>query len=163
MYEVGEYIVHPGQGVCRVDEVVDDPQPSYQLMPVGVRHPMRISFPIASESRLRPVLTHDEAMTLIGEYPSLDVVELGPNNNAMEEYFKNKIRRGSCRDSVRVAKTFRRRIAQVRANNKKPPVAYERILKQARERSLQELAVALDSTKEDVQQLFAQREDAATA
>lgn len=163
MYEVGEYIVHPGQGVCRVDEVVDDPQPSYQLMPVGVRHPMRISFPVASESRLRPILTHDEAMTLIGEYPDLDVVELGPNNNAMEEHFKNKIRRGSCRDSVRVAKTFRRRIAQVRANNKKPPVAYERILKQARERSLQELAVALDSTKEDVQQLFAQREEAATA
>ncbi len=163
MYEVGEYIVHPGQGVCRVDEVVGTPEPSYQLMPVDARRPMRISFPVASESRLRPILTHDEAMTLIGEYPDLDVVELGPNNNSMEEHFKNKIRRGSCRDSVRVAKTFRRRIAQVRANNKKPPVAYERILKQARERSLQELAVALDSTKEDVQQLFAQREDAATA
>lgn len=163
MYEVGEYIVHPGQGVCRVDEVVGTPEPSYQLMPVDARRPMRISFPVASESRLRPILTHDEAMTLIGEYPDLDVEELGPNNNAMEEHFKKKIRRGSCRDSVRVAKTFRRRIAQVRAMNKKPPVAYERILKQAQERSLQELAVALDSTEEDVRQLFAQREEAARA
>ena len=51
-------------------------------------------------------------------------------------------------------KTFRARIAQTKANNKKPPAAYERILKQASERSLSELAVALDTTPEDVMVLF---------
>ena len=51
-------------------------------------------------------------------------------------------------------KTFRTRIAEVKARNKKPPVAYERILKQASERSLSELAVALDSTPDDVRVLF---------
>ncbi|MBQ9315933.1 MAG: CarD family transcriptional regulator [Atopobiaceae bacterium] len=155
MYQVGEYIVHPGQGVCKVDEIVDQPQETYMLLPVGARHPMRISFPVASENRLRPVLTKAEAEELIGEYPQMDVDGFTERSAALEEeHFKNQIRRGTCRDSVRVVKTFRKRIAEVRARNKKPPVAYERILKQASERSLAELAIALDVTPDDVRLLF---------
>lgn len=155
MYHVGEYIVHPGQGVCKVDEIVDRPQETYMLLPVGTRHPMRISFPVASEGRLRPVLSKAEAEELIGEYPQMDVDGFTERSAALEEeHFKNQIRRGTCRDSVRVVKTFRRRIAEVRSRNKKPPVAYERILKQASERSLSELAIALDVTPDDVRLLF---------
>ena len=155
MYQVGEYIVHPGQGVCKVDEIVDQPQETYMLLPVGARHPMRISFPVASEGRLRPVLTKAEAEELIGEYPQMDVDGFTERSAALEEeHFKNQIRRGTCRDSVRVVKTFRKRIAEVRARNKKPPVAYERILKQASERSQAELAIALDVTPDDVRLLF---------
>ena len=155
MYEIGEYIVHPGQGVCLVEDVVDNPSATYQLLPVGQRHPMRISFPVASESRLRPVLSHEEAEDIIAQYPTMQVDEFTNKSNALEEeHFRDEIRLGSCRDSVRVVKTFRTRIAEVKARNKKPPVAYERILKQASERSLSELAVALDSTPDDVRVLF---------
>ena len=157
MYEVGEYIVHPGQGVCKVEDIVSEPQATYMLMPVGGRHPMRISFPVASEDRLRPIVTKEQAEELIGEYTELPVEELTGKSNALEEErFKNELRRGTCRDAVRIVKTFRKRIAEVEANNKKPPVVYERILKQASERSLQELAVALDISPEDVQTLFEQ-------
>ncbi len=160
MYQVGEYIVHPGQGVCKVDEIVDQPQETYMLLPVGARHPMRISFPVASEGRLRPVLTKAEAEELIGEYPQMDVDGFTERSAALEEeHFKNQIRRGTCRDSVRVVKTFRKRIAEVRARNKKPPVAYERILKQASERSLAELAIALDVTPDDVRLLFESQDE----
>jgi CarD family transcriptional regulator len=155
MYEIGEYIVHPGQGVCLVEDVVDNPSATYQLLPVGQRHPMRISFPVASESRLRPVLSHEEAEDIIAQYPTMQVDEFTNKSNALEEeHFRDEIRLGSCRDSVRVVKTFRTRIAEVKARNKKPPVAYERILKQASERSLSELAVALDLTPDDVRVLF---------
>ena len=155
MYEIGEYIVHPGQGVCLVEDVVDNPSATYQLLPVGQRHPMRISFPVASESRLRPVLSHEEAEDIIAQYPTMQVDEFTNKSNALEEeHFRDEIRLGSCLDSVRVVKTFRTRIAEVKARNKKPPVAYERILKQASERSLSELAVALDSTPDDVRVLF---------
>ena len=158
MYQVGEYIVHPGQGVCKVDEIVLQPQETYMLLPVGVRHPMRISFPVSSEDRLRPVLSKGEAEALIGEYRQMDTDDFTERSAALEEeHFKNAIRRGTCRDSVRVVKTFRRRIAEVRARNKKPPVAYERILKQASERSLAELAIALEVTPDDVRALFEQQ------
>lgn len=155
MYHVGEYIVHPGQGVCKVDEIRLEPFETYMLLPVGARNPVRISFPVASEGRLRPVLSKDEAEALIVEYARLPLDTFTERSVALEEeHFKDQIRRGTCRDSVQVVKTFRRRIAEVRARNKKPPVAYERILKQASERSLSELAVALGITTDDVRALF---------
>ena len=137
MYEVGEYIVHPGQGVCKVEDVIENPEVSYMLMPVGTSNPMRISFPISGENRLRPVLSHDEAQELVD---------------------RDKIRRGTCLDSVRTVKTFRHRIDEAKANNKRPPVVYERILKQAIERSLEELSIALDMSKDDIVSLFESRE-----
>lgn len=158
MYEVGDYVVHPGQGVCKVQGVAEEPRAVYELLPIGQRHPMRISFPIASESKLRPVLSHDEAVSIIDGYPEMPVEEFTSRSNALEEeHFKNEIRRGTCLDSVRIVKTFRVRIAETKARNKKPPVAYERILNEARQRSLEELGVALDMSPEDVQVLFEQR------
>ena len=156
MYEVGEYVVHPGQGVCRVEAVTTEPMATYQLLPIGQRHPMRISFPIASEDRLRPVLSDAEAQAVIEAFPTLELDPFTAKSNALEEeHFRNEIRQGTCLDAVRIVKTFRARIAQVRANNKKPPVAYERILKHATERSLTELSVALDTTVDDVRDRFA--------
>ena len=142
MYEVGEYIVHPGQGVCKVEGIAENPTAVYELMPIGQRHPMKISFPVASEAKLRPVLSREEAQELIDQYPTIPVEDFRDRSNAL------------CRDTVRIVKTFRARIAQTKANNKKPPAAYERILKQASERSLSELAIALDTTPEDVMVLF---------
>lgn len=157
MYEVGQYIVHPGQGVCKVEAVSGEPTQTYILMPVGGRHPMKISFPVAGEDRLRPVLSKDEARELIGSYTSLPTEKLSGKSNALEEErVKDKLRRGNCRDAVVIVKTFRKRIQEVEAENRKPPVVFERILRQASERSLQELAVALEVSPEDVKALFEQ-------
>ena len=140
MFEVGAYIVHPGQGVCRVEGVGEGPDATYKLLPLGQRHPVHISYPVASEGRLRRVLSAQEARQIIDDYASMDVDTFTERNNYLEEeHFKQEIRNGSCRDSVR---------------NKKPPVSYERILKQARERSLGELSCALECTQEDVVALF---------
>lgn len=156
VYSVGDYIVHPGQGVCLVGEISSEPSECYLLLPIGQRHPMRISFPIASEDRLRPVLSDAEAQAVIEAFPTLELDPFTAKSNALEEeHFRNEIRQGTCLDAVRIVKTFRARIAQVRANNKKPPVAYERILKHATERSLTELSVALDITVDDVRDRFA--------
>lgn len=158
MYAIGEYLVHPGQGVCRVEDVTEGAQAVYQLLPVGKRHPVHISFPVANEARLRPVLTRDEAQRIIDEYPTIQVEEFSARNNSLEEeHYKNEMRQGSCRDSVRIVKTFRARIADLSSRNKKPPVAYERILKEARERSCSELAIALGIMPEDVVVLFQER------
>ena len=159
MYEVGEYIVHPGQGVCKVEDVIENPEVSYMLMPVGTSNPMRISFPISGENRLRPVLSHDEAQELVDEYTDLSIDDYRSASIALEEqYYRDKIRRGTCLDSVRTVKTFRHRIDEAKANNKRPPVVYQRILKQAIERTLEGLSFALDMSKDDIVSLFESRE-----
>lgn len=155
MFEVGQFIVHPGQGVCRVEGVESEPYEVYKLMPLHDRHAMVIRFPIASEDRLRSVCTAQEALDLIEGYPSMDVDTYTDRSGALEEeHFKKEIKNGTCADTVRIAKTFHKRIQDVAKQNKRPPVAYERILKEARTRSLAELAVALSTTPEDIKARF---------
>ena len=60
-------------------------------------------------------------------------------------------------DSVRVVKTMRARIADAEARSKKPSSYLVRVLRDARERSLEELACALDTTPEDVEAMFVSR------
>lgn len=160
MYNVGQFVVHPGQGVCEVEAIVEEPIAVYQLLPIGQRHPMRISYPVASAAKLRPVLSREEAEELIDSYPDMEPDPYRERSGALEEeHFKREIRNGTCADSMRIVKTFRLRIAETRARNKKPPVVYERILKQASQRSLEELSCALDLPVEDVKMLFEKRFD----
>ncbi len=160
MYAVGDYIVHPGQGVCRIEKITSEPAARYQLLPVAQRRPLRISYPVAGEDRLRPVLSRDEAARVIASYPAMELDEFSAKSSSLEEeHFREEIRQGTCLDSVRIVKTLRTRIAAVKSHNKKPPVAYERILKHASERSLSELAVALGTTMDDVRTLFEAQAD----
>ena len=155
MYAKGEYVVHPGQGVCKVEDVTDGPDAMYKLMPIRNTHALLISFPAANESRLRPVLSRDEAIAIIEGYPTLEVDDFtDPSGAVEEEHFKAQMKEGTCNDSVRIVKTVRQRIRRARDAGRKPPVIYERLLREARERTLSELAVALESTPEDVQELF---------
>lgn len=155
MYAVGEYLVHPGQGVCVVEALTDANGMSYQLVPVGRRNPMRISFPVSEEERLRPVLSREEAEQLIASYDEIEIDTQVMGSPALEEErYRDEMRRGNCEDAVRIVKTIRARIAEAQANKRKPPVAFERVLKQATQRSFTELSVALDCTTEDVQAMF---------
>ena len=85
MYSVGDYLVHPGQGVCQVKDVTEGPQAVYQLLPVGKRHPVHISFPVSNEDRLRPVLSRGEAEKIIESYPSMELDSFQARNNSLEE------------------------------------------------------------------------------
>lgn len=155
MYEIGDFIVHPGQGVCQVEGVEENPTPVYHLMPVRGRNPILIKYPVASEANLRPVVSAEEAESLIEGFPTLEPDEFTDRSAVLEEkHFKAVIRHGSCLDIMRIAKTFTQRIAAVEAAHRKAPVIYERILKEARERSMEELTCALDESEDEVSARF---------
>ena len=94
MYAVGEYLVHPGQGVCVVEDITDTNGKTYQLVPVGMRNPMRISFPASEEDRLRPVLSREEAEQLIASYDQIEIDTQVMGSPALEEErYRDEIRR----------------------------------------------------------------------
>ena len=157
MYRVGEYIVHPGQGVCKVEEIVEGDVSLYKLLPVGQRHPIAIMFPLTEDARLRPVVSREEAESLIERYPHLALDEFHERSIALEEdYFKKLVRHGECIDALRTVKTFRHRIGALKEINKKPPVAYERIIRMASVRALSELSIVLEQPQEDIAHLLSE-------
>ena len=90
MFEVGAYIVHPGQGVCRVEGVGEGPDATYKLLPLGQRHPVHISYPVASEGRLRRVLSAQEARQIIDDYASMDVDTLPSATTTLRKNTSNR-------------------------------------------------------------------------
>ncbi len=158
MYAVGDYVVHPGQGVCQVSAVAQGSDGWYTLVPISSKHSIQITFPRTQEGRLRTVMSFDEAEELIDKYPLISLDTFHVHNSSLEEsHFKRVIREGSCEDAVSIAKTFRSRIHNARAQNKRPPVSHERIFKMASTRSLYELAVALHTSTDKVKSEFSSR------
>ena len=100
MYAVGNYVVHPGQGVCQISAVIQGRDGYYTLVPISHKHPIQITFPLVQETRLRSVLSSKEAKALIDKYPAISLNTFHVHNNSLEEaHFRQAIREGSCEDT----------------------------------------------------------------
>ncbi len=158
----GDYVVHPGQGVCEVGGVVEHEfngalRLEYELYPqVGAR--MRICFPVEREEHLRPLVKKHEALGLISSMPSMaNDAFSDPKSWAVEEHFRDGLRHGDCRDALCIAKTMHDRMERERARGKRPKSCYERIFKEACERALVELGVVLGTTQDEVGRMIEAR------
>ena len=151
MYGIGEHIIHPGQGVCTVVGFTEDgPRPMMILEARQGHAKTRMLYPLSQEERLHPCISATEAESLIQGYGQLEYDGFTERNSSLEEaYFKSRLKLGAP-ETVRVAKTIRHRIREAEERDKKPSSYYARVLKEARRRSLEELAVALGVGEDEV-------------
>ena len=150
MFRIGEHVVHPGQGVCTVVNYEDAPAPMIVLEAKSGHAKTRLLYPVAQADRLHAIISKEEAEALIERYDTLECDPFTERNSSLEEsYFKAQIKLGAP-ETLRVAKTMRRRINDAESRSKKPSSYYLRILKEAKRRSIEEIAVALDVSEEDV-------------
>ncbi|MCF2621962.1 CarD family transcriptional regulator [Collinsella tanakaei] len=149
MFDIGTHVIHPGQGVCTVMGYEDAPSPMIILEARSGHAKTRLLYPVSQLDRLHACIGKEQAEALIADYASLECDPYTERNSSLEEsYFKQQIKLGAP-ETLRVAKTMRRRIRDAEAHAKKPSSYYTRILKEARRRSIEELAVALDVSEED--------------
>lgn len=158
MFSVGERVMHPGQGLCTIVGFRDTPSPALILEAGSGRNATRLLYPAdQAEAHLHPPVSRAEALDVIENYDSIACDTHSDRNSGQEEaYFKALLKRG-VPDSVRVVKTMRTRIAQCERSARKPSAYIARVLKEARLRSLEELACALDTTPDVVEQMFRDR------
>ncbi len=166
-YAKGDYVVHPGQGVCVVEGIVPVAYPDgqegtdgsssrlmYEMYPVSGSR-MRICFPVDNESALRRPVGTREARKLIAQMPQLEDDTFDDRHSwAMEEHFMLGLRNGDCRDALQVLKTMYDRLHAACPRGKKPPVCYGRIYKAAHERVTCELGLALNVGPDEVDRLI---------
>lgn len=151
MFIIGEHIIHPGQGVCTVMGYEDAPSPMIVLEAKSGHAKTRLMYPMSQLDRLHPCIPREEAEALIADYDALECDPFTERNSSLEEtYFKHQLKLGAP-ETLRVAKTMRRRIRDAEKNAKKPSSYYMRVLKEARRRSIEEFAVALDVSEEDAE------------
>ena len=82
MFQVGDYLVHEGAGVCQVAEICDmelsgrgSMRTYYVLEPLGDKGGRTIT-PVNSEKvRMRPVMSKEEIEALIQDIPEVDCIQ----------------------------------------------------------------------------------------
>lgn len=155
MFEIGQHVIHPGQGVCTVVGFTnDDPTPMIILHAKSGHAATQLMFPQSQEGRLHCAISREDAEEILDRYGELAVDTFTERNSSLEEtYFKQQLKLGAP-ETVRIFKTMRHRIAHAEKIGKKPSSYYTRILKEARRRAVEELAVALDLATEDADERF---------
>ena len=150
MFKIGEHVIHPGQGVCTVTGFKDSPTPMIELEAHSGHSKTKLLYPLSQVDRLHACIDKDRAEELLSDYDSIACDSFTERNSSLEEsYFKQLLKQGAP-TTVQVAKTMRC-IHDAESQAKKPSSYYMRILKEAHRRSVEELAVALGVSEDDVE------------
>ncbi|MDD6443012.1 MAG: CarD family transcriptional regulator [Collinsella sp.] len=157
MFSIGQHVIHPGQGVCTVVGFREDtPQPMLLLETKQGHAQTILMYPVAQADRLHAAISQQDAEHLLSHYDELECDTFTERNSSLEEtHFKQQLKLGAP-ETVRVAKTMMHRIRQAEEADKKPSSYYMRVLKEAKRRSIEEIAVALGVTEEDAEARLSQ-------
>lgn len=156
MYQIGERVIYGSVGVCEIKEIgpleiqgakkgVD----YYTLSPVY--QDGRIFVPVDTTVYIRPVLTKEEALSLISQIPGIeeDVFE---NNNPrlLDEHYKIYFKSGDCIDLVRLIRAVYFKGQRAAKKGRRLGQVDERSMKRAEEMLHNELACALEIRPDEV-------------
>lgn len=152
MFKIGDHVVHPGQGVCTVMGFKNDtPQPMILLEAKSGHSKTVMMYPVSQADRLHATITRKDAENILDNYADIKCDDFTERNSSLEEsHFKQELKKGAP-TTVIVAKTMIDRIHRAEAADKKPSSYYMRVLKEARRRSIEEIAVALGISEEDAE------------
>ena len=163
MYQVGDRIIYGSNGVCVIEEIKMMEVPhSMEQRPYYIIKPMyqecRISAPVDTKIFMRPIISSEQARTLIDGIPA---VEAAPYYNSalrqLQDYYEKKMSSHSCEDLIELTLSLYRKKQEVLAQKRKFGAIDERYMKRAEDLLFGELAVALDIQKNEVRQFISDR------
>ena len=158
MYEVGALLVYDTTGVCRVDDIgipegmslQDKTRKYYKLSPVFGSGTIYI--PVDTRVFMRPVISREEAETLIRKIPEIqeeDTCDIH-NQKVLEDHYKASIHTHECEDLVQLIKTVYAKKRKLEQRGKKTGKTDQQYMKRAKELLHEELATALEIPLDDV-------------
>ena len=164
MYQTGELILYGGTGVCRVTDIVakkfgrTEPEKLFYVL-TPLYQSGTITTPVENGKVFtRPVITRDEALSLIDSIPGIEA-EAYHNQNLqqLENHYKHELESHDCRDLLRLTmSTYRKKQEREQAKLKFGAVD-RRYMERAENLLFGELAVALDIEKDSVQSFIEDR------
>ena len=163
MFERGEYIVYGNSGVCQVEDIttmdmkgVPRDRLFYVLAPSGQKGG-KIFTPVENgKTRMRPVLTQEEASRLIDQIPEIEELWIA-NEKLREAQYKECMKSCDCKEWVKIIKTLYMRKKQRTSQVKKITTTDEKYLHMAESYLYSELEIPLGIPKEKMEEYITER------
>lgn len=156
MFQVGQTVVHPGEGLCEVTDVRTEefvkgqPQEYYLLRPLGKEAGMTVYLPVNQQKvRLRTAMTAAEARALPAAAAATASV-WSDNERERQERFAQILRDSEPVAMMRMVQELRDEQARRRNDGKKLRFTDERALQEAVRLLRQELTAVLGVAENEV-------------
>ena len=161
VYQIGDLIVYGGEGVCRVEEIgvpkisgINKERQYYTLSPLYREG--RVFAPVDAKVFMRPVITRDEALSLIRDIPNMETsVYENSNLRFLNEYYQERLQNYTCAGLLQLIRNTHAKRDVMISRGKKLGLVDERSMKRAEDMLHGELAVALGITRSEVPQYIA--------
>ena len=162
MFEVGEYIMCGGHGVCRVKSITGNPidkldkKRKYYILEPVFEKSSTIYTPVDNEKVLmRRIMDEKDAKELIEQIPDIETVWI-KEEKSREQMYKEAIRTYDCQSLVQIIKTLYLRKMDRVSQGKKVLSSDEFYLKKAEELLYSEMSIALSIPKENVEEYISE-------
>ena len=161
MYQIGQLIVYGGEGVCRVEEIgvpkisgINKERQYYTLSPLYREG--KVFAPVDAKVFMRPVITRDEALSLIHDIPNMETsVYENSNLRFLNEYYQQQMQNYTCEGLLQLIRNTHAKREVMISRGKKLGLVDERYMKRAEDMLHGEFAVALGIERSAVPQYIA--------
>lgn len=161
MYQIGDLIVYGGEGVCRVEEIgvpkisgINKQRQYYTLSPLY--RDGKVFAPVDTTVFMRPVISRDEALSLINDIPNMETsVYENSNLRFLNEYYQQRLQNYTCAGLLQLIRNTHAKREVMISRGKKLGLVDERYMKRAEDMLHGEFAVALGIERGDVRQYIA--------
>lgn len=156
MYNADDIIIYGSEGVCKIDKIdkmnisgIKNDRMYYYLTPLY--HGGTIYAPTDTPVKMRYVISKDEALKLIERIPEIPADICKENNvRILNEHYQELIKSCDCENLVKIIKSIETKKASALSKGKRLGSVDEKYLNKARDMLLGELAVSLETDKENV-------------
>ena len=163
MYAVGEFVVHEGSGICKIEEISElalsgrGSEQTYYVMTPYYEKGSRGMTPVENTSvRLRPVMTKDEVESLISEMPEVSEISEANDKQRLLKY-KEALAAFEPIELVRIIKTVYQGKQKRLSAGKKILMGDERYTQIAQKKLYEEIAFAMEMEVKDVEDMIIEK------
>lgn len=162
MFQIGEYVMYGGTGVCQITGVTERPvrggvRRYYAIRPLY--QSCMIYAPVDSDKVfMRPVISREEAERLIDGIPSVRAEAVqGCALRELTDSYEASLRTHDCGDLVELTMSIYAKKRAAQAGGRKIGTVDAAFMKRAEDLLFGELAVALDMPRDEVPEYIASR------
>lgn len=163
MYKIGDYIVKPAKGICKVEDILHLDMPGvgkkrmyYLLIPTNDAAG-KIYMPTdTKDTHVRKVISESEAQKLIDEIPLIEELKI-PNDRMREQTYSDAVKSGDPHQLIAVIKTLYIRRKKREQMGRKSTAVDERYFALAEDTLYSELEVALERDHAEIYHMICER------
>ena len=156
MFKIGDFVVKPNTGICRIEDITimslmgNEEKEYYVLAPVEDSRSKLYVTTEADRTRLRALMTADEAQELLHNIGDIDAVWV-KNDKLREKEYREAFKTNEPEKLVAIIKSLYNRSRIRLAQGKKITSTDEKFFKQAEKALYSELAFSLNIEVDEIE------------